>query len=191
MLARFASKVKGESMAQGNGPLLHAPPGRWFLVGLGTNMAFQGLEGPALLAQALDALRGAGFALHTRSSFWQSAAWPDPAEPPYINAVALADAGLASAGEVLATMLAIEAQFGRVRRARWAARSLDLDLLDFGGHISEEPGISLPHPRMATRNFVLAPLEEIAPWWHHPILQESAQALLRRAPAGALTQLRD
>lgn len=167
------------------------PPGPWMILGLGTNQGFSSLAGPALLEKALASLEAEGIRLLGHSSYWQSAAWPDPSQPAFVNAVALADAQGAAPRAVLATILAIEARFGRVRVDRWAARTLDIDIIDFYGQIAEEEGLSLPHPRMAQRNFVLAPLAQLAPWWQHPISRKSAKCLLRDAAPGALAQLRD
>jgi 2-amino-4-hydroxy-6-hydroxymethyldihydropteridine diphosphokinase len=70
--------------------------------------------------------------------------------------------------ELLRALLAIEQEAGRVRRIRWEARTLDLDLLAMGNRILKSPELTLPHPRMMERPFVLAPLCEIAPHWRHP-----------------------
>ncbi len=179
-------------MWQGVGSRAAAPPGNWVLIGLGSNLAHEGLAGPALLEQALVAIEARGFRLWACSSYWQSAAWPDASQPAFVNSCALVDAGQVPPRDVLAAMLAIEAHFGRIRGGeRWAARSLDIDVLDYAGHIIEENGLTLPHPRMGERNFVLAPLAQLAPWWRHPVLGKSAADLLALAPPNALTQLRD
>ncbi len=81
---------------------------------------------------------------------------PDPDAPAYLNAVALVTTRLAPS-ILLAYLQAIEARHGRVRRERWGARTLDLDLIAYGDVISDDPVLTLPHPRAAERDFVLAP----------------------------------
>lgn len=88
--------------------------------------------------------------------------------------VALAAGGIRGPRELLAGLLAIEEGLGRTRGVRWEARTLDLDLLDFGGMRIDEPGLELPHPRLLERAFVLAPLCEIYPGWRHPVTGVSA-----------------
>jgi 2-amino-4-hydroxy-6-hydroxymethyldihydropteridine diphosphokinase len=66
-------------------------------------------------------------------------------------------------------LLATEARFGRERRERWGARTLDLDLLLYEDYILDTPSLTIPHPHMCDRAFVLLPLAEIAPDWIHPI----------------------
>jgi 2-amino-4-hydroxy-6-hydroxymethyldihydropteridine diphosphokinase len=75
----------------------------------------------------------------------------------------------------------VEAVFGRARGAANASRSLDLDLLDYDGRIILSD-VVLPHPRMAERSFVLAPLAEIAPGWQHPLTRQAAGELLAGLP---------
>jgi len=101
------------------------------------------------------------------------AALPDSRSPLVAESLALLDA-----------LLALEARFGRRRGARNAARTLDLDLLDYDGLRLATPRLLLPHPRLAARRFVLAPLAEIAPGWRHPSLGRRADALLARLPPG-------
>ncbi|MDX1649356.1 MAG: 2-amino-4-hydroxy-6-hydroxymethyldihydropteridine diphosphokinase [Myxococcota bacterium] len=90
----------------------------------------------------------------------------DPVGPgpqgPYLNAVLELETDLGP-GALLERLLAIEAERGRVRGARDAARTLDLDVLLHGDAVVREPGLELPHPRLAGRPFVLEPLADLAP----------------------------
>lgn len=108
--------------------------------------------------------------------------------PNFYNAVVLAHAAH-SVGGLLRLFKMIERQAGRRVRARWSARPLDLDLIDYGGRILNWPAANrtggplvLPHPLMHERGFVLVPLEEAAPHWRHPVLGLTAGELLRRRP---------
>ena len=91
-----------------------------------------------------------------------------PPQPDYINACAVLSTSLTPQA-LMATLLTIENQFGRVRREKWGARTLDLDLLLFDDVILNTPALQIPHPRMTERAFVLAPLAEIAPTWVEPV----------------------
>ncbi|MBA3033587.1 MAG: 2-amino-4-hydroxy-6-hydroxymethyldihydropteridine diphosphokinase [Gammaproteobacteria bacterium] len=112
---------------------------------------------------AIEALRGlAGARFLAVSSLYRTAPVGLRDQPDFINAVAtMAVAG--SADDLLADLFAIEAAFGRVRGLKNAPRTLDLDLLLFGAECRDSPGLTLPHPRLTERAFVLAPLAEIAP----------------------------
>ena len=93
-----------------------------------------------------------------------------PGQPRYLNAVVAVrlPSHLVEPRTLLEACLRIERRHGRERRERWSARTLDVDVLDIGGRILDEPGLHLPHPRMMDRTFVLAPLCEVAPAWRHP-----------------------
>jgi 2-amino-4-hydroxy-6-hydroxymethyldihydropteridine diphosphokinase len=149
-------------------------------VAIGTNLPFEGLAGAALAQAALVRLDNEGLPALAVSAFHTTAAWPDPADPPFTNAVAVLHAGARDAQAVLAVLLGVEAAFGRTRGARNAPRTLDLDLLDLDGQVLEAPGVTLPHPRLHLRRFVLAPLAEAAPGWRHPILGSTAGELLEQ-----------
>jgi 2-amino-4-hydroxy-6-hydroxymethyldihydropteridine diphosphokinase len=138
-------------------------------IALGTNVPFGGLAGGALLARAAEAMREAGLVLRARSSVWRTPAWPAGSEQPdYRNAVVAIDAAGHTPQSLYAVLRDVEARFGRERRTRWAARTLDLDIIAMEGVAGEFEGIEIPHPRMQERGFVLAPLAEIAPAWRHP-----------------------
>lgn len=131
---------------------------------------------------AAHSLGEAGIRVEAVSGLWQSPAWPaGSGQPDYINACAkLSYAG--SALDLLALLQGIEAQYGRVRGARNAARTLDLDILDFGGEVVNMPNLELPHPRMLTRGFVLFPLAEIAPDWSDPVSAIAISDWIARLP---------
>jgi 2-amino-4-hydroxy-6-hydroxymethyldihydropteridine diphosphokinase len=102
-----------------------------------------------------------------------------PPQGPFLNAVAQLRTRLAPR-PLLAALLAIEQEAGRVRGVRDAARTLDLDLLLYGACVLDEPGLVVPHPRMAERPFVLEPLAALAPDLVHPTLGEPIARLAAR-----------
>ncbi len=99
----------------------------------------------------------------------------------FVNGVVRLDTDL-SALTLLKRLLGIEAAMGRVRRKKWDARVIDLDVLLFGGHIIESPELTVPHPLMHTRRFVLTPLAQIAPDVVHPVLLMSMRELMESLP---------
>jgi 2-amino-4-hydroxy-6-hydroxymethyldihydropteridine diphosphokinase len=98
-------------------------------------------------------------------------------QPPFINGVALLETD-GDARWLLAQLLAIEADLGRVRGTRWGPRTIDLDLLLFDDEIIASVAITVPHPRLHERRFVLQPLCEIAPDLRHPVLAKTMGELL-------------
>lgn len=136
-----------------------------------------------MLEEALARFPAVGLKILKRSSWWRSAAWPDPNGPEYRNGVALVEAN-AGPEVVLAALLALEAQMGRERAAKNAPRTLDLDLIAHGREVRDTPGLVLPHPRAHERLFVMGPLAEIAPDWRHPVSGRTATALAAEATIG-------
>ena len=135
---------------------------RWYpaYVGIGSN-----LDSPKRqVVSAFDALAALpGCRVEARSALYESAPMGPADQPNYINAAA-ALLTTAEPPSLLAQLQRIEQEHGRERGAeRWGPRTLDLDLLAFSGVVCQEPGLVLPHPRIAERNFVLLPLQEIAP----------------------------
>ncbi len=138
------------------------------LIALGANMPSRAGPPAETLKAALAALRAAGVTILKVSSFTETAAWPDPADPPFTNAAASLQTPLQPV--VLLELLHVtETGFGRVRSRKNAPRTLDLDLLAYRDVILAGPQLTLPHPRLDQRRFVLEPLVEIAPEWRHPL----------------------
>lgn len=153
-------------------------------IGLGSNLA----EPRRQLEAALTALAALPRSKLLRiSSFYRSAPIGPGEQPDYVNAVAELETELAPL-ELLDQLQAIEAAQGRERSLRWGARTLDLDILLFGGECISSERLSLPHPRMAERNFVLQPLAELEPELELPT-GEKLQALLAQCPHNPLQKL--
>ncbi len=97
---------------------------------------------------------------------------------PYLNQMIQVKTHLAPM-ELLACLKHIEADLGRKPEARWAPREIDIDIIAYDDVVMVEEVLTLPHPQMDRREFVLAPLAEIAPEWMHPVLKKTAQTLLK------------
>lgn len=159
-------------------------------IAFGSNQAFGSIPPRDVLCKAAQALEAEGIKVEERSSLWQSPAWPDPSDPSYLNAVARIETSM-DAAALLSSLHAVENLFGRVREARNAPRTLDLDIVDFDGQVSSDPaGPVLPHPRAHQRAFVLLPLREIAPGWTHPVSREPVDALIEALPAQDIAMTR-
>ena len=143
-------------------------------VALGSNLG----DRQAHLRWALDALAEVLSELR-HSPFVDTAPVdvPDP-QPDYLNAVAVGRTALAPR-PLLEALLDIEAVRGRVRPGRRAARTLDLDLVLYGGLVIDDAGLQVPHPRFRERDFVLGPLAALAPRWRDPVSGRTLAALWR------------
>lgn len=144
-------------------------------IGLGSN-----LDDPVQqLHRALEALaRLPQTQLVACSRFYRSAPLGPQDQPDYVNAVAALDTGF-SPEALLDALQAIEAAQGRVRTRRWGPRTLDLDLLLYGNEVLATPRLTVPHPGLAERNFVLYPLAELIPELLLPDGQRLEELLLR------------
>jgi len=149
-------------------------------IALGANLPSRLGPPQETIEAALHALADAGVHAESRSRLYRTQAWPDPRQPPFVNAVARVRTTLLP-GTLMQLLHETETAFGRTRSARNEPRTLDLDLLDYEGRIEEGPP-KLPHPRMATRGFVLIPLSEVAPDWCHPVTRLSITELVAALP---------
>jgi 2-amino-4-hydroxy-6-hydroxymethyldihydropteridine diphosphokinase len=146
-------------------------------VALGSNLG----DREANLARGVRGLRERGLRITARSSVYETEPVGGPAQGAYLNAVVQAETALRPE-EVLASCLGVERAAGRVRSVANAPRTLDLDLLLYGEAVVEADGLTVPHPRLHERRFVLTPLAEIAPGARHPLLGLTAREMERRCP---------
>ena len=155
-------------------------------IGLGANLTPDGFATPQAGCEAAMVMLGDLGVNVTRMSRWyESAPVPPSDQPWYLNAVAEAVTSF-DAAQTLAVMHQVESDFGRVRSVRNAARVLDLDLLDFGGQIHDQTALTVPHPRMCERAFVLVPMRDLIADWIHPKTKQSLDALIDRLPSDQL-----
>lgn len=147
------------------------------LIALGANLPSP--AGPPLhtLKRALGELERQGVEIRDLSHFYETPAWPDPADPAFVNAVAAVQTRLQPV-ELLMLLHWVETAFGRMRSAPNAPRTIDLDLLDYEGQVVTTPHLTLPHPRLGERSFVLVPLRDVAPGWRHPVTGANIEDLL-------------
>jgi 2-amino-4-hydroxy-6-hydroxymethyldihydropteridine diphosphokinase len=120
-------------------------------------------------------------AIVKKSSIYETAAWGVTDQPSFLNQVLFVSTKL-SAEDVLKTILPIEEKMGRKRVEKMGPRTIDIDILFYNNEITSLPNLSIPHPHIANRRFVLEPLAEIAPAFVHPVLQKNVAELLNDCP---------
>ena len=147
-------------------------------IALGANLP--SADGPpeTTLRRVLALLPARGVAVEAVSPFYRSPAWPKASDPAFVNAVARVRTKL-TPGVLMRLLLQIETAFGRRRGVKWAPRTLDLDIVDYAGLVTDTAHLMLPHPQTHERNFVLRPLADIAPGWRHPVTGEGVVDLLK------------
>jgi 2-amino-4-hydroxy-6-hydroxymethyldihydropteridine diphosphokinase len=143
-------------------------------LGLGSNLGNRRRN----IAEAIRRLGGIrGVRITKVSSLYETTPVGGPPQPDFLNAVARVETTLSPA-RLLDAALAVEAACGRMRAMHWGPRVIDIDVLLAGARVVRTRKLTLPHPRMHERRFVLAPLAEIAPRARHPRLGKTARAML-------------
>ena len=116
-----------------------------------------------------------------RSGIYQTAAWGKTDQPDFLNQVIIVETILTPA-QTMQTILSIEKKMGRIRTQKNAPRIIDIDILFFDKKIITEKDLTVPHPAIQVRRFVLVPLNELSPNLVHPILKKSIHQLLLKCP---------
>jgi 2-amino-4-hydroxy-6-hydroxymethyldihydropteridine diphosphokinase/dihydroneopterin aldolase/2-amino-4-hydroxy-6-hydroxymethyldihydropteridine diphosphokinase len=142
-------------------------------IGIGSNIG----DKTANCQTAVECLAEAGQVISV-SSFYYTEPVGYKEQEDFINAVAILETNR-SPVELLAICHVIEDRLGRRRTVRWGPRTVDLDIILYGDLVVNRPDLVIPHPLMAVRKFVLAPLVEIAPEVMHPVLNKTMIQLLR------------
>lgn len=154
------------------------------LIALGSNLSQAPYTSPRdVLEAALEKFPTRGITVVKASRWYETEPVPKSDQPWFVNGVALVESDL-SPEALLGALHDLESEMGRLRRERWEARILDLDLLAYDGVIRGE-GVVLPHPRLHERAFVLRPLQDVAPGWSHPVLKKTAAELLEECDISA------
>lgn len=146
-------------------------------LGLGTNVAPK----KAYLSEVKAYIEEEVGPVVAASSLYETAAWGKTDQSDFMNQVIEIQSQLSPIA-LLDTVLAIEKKMGRVRIEKWAERIIDIDLLFYGQEMIQEARLVVPHPFIAVRNFVLAPLVEIAPDFIHPLAELSIAELYEQCP---------
>ncbi len=175
------------------------------LLAMGGNLSSDLGSPERTIRHAIGEMVNLGVEVDAVSRLFRTPAFPPGSGPDFVNAAVRCVSGLAP-HDLLDGLKEIERRSGRVRHARWGARTLDIDILAIGSSVlpdretyarwqglapeaqrREVPdGLILPHPRLQERGFVLIPLADVAPDWRHPVLGLSVREMLDRLPKDAL-----
>ena len=151
--------------------------GKLIYLSLGSNLG----DRAANLERAIGSLPGIGVSVLRRSSIYETEPVDFLAQPWFLNCVVEGETSLAPR-QLLEALQEIERKLGSRKRAPRGPRIIDLDILFYDAKVIHEPGIEIPHPRLAERRFVLVPLVELAPAFSHPALHKTAAELLSATP---------
>lgn len=155
-------------------------------VGLGSNLGDR--AGNLLLA--IRGMLDAGLEVNRLSQIYETEPVETFAQPAFLNMVAeLSGNNLPQPEEVMARLVRVEQSLGRTREVAMAPRTIDLDLLLYGHETSSADSLTLPHPRLHRRKFVLIPLAELAPRLVHPVLHKTIAELLESVTDNSAVQL--
>ena len=140
---------------------------------LGSNMG----DSEQMLTVATNMIEKNIGKLTKSSSIYRTAAWGNEDQPDFLNQIIIISSSLSSS-TVLKEIFVIEKEMGRVRTTKNAARVIDIDMLFFNDEVIQTETLTVPHPQIQNRRFVLVPLAEISPDFQHPLLKKSSLELL-------------
>lgn len=142
-------------------------------LGLGSNLGDRRVN----LRQAVESLQTSGVNITRRSSVYETAPQDLVEQPWFMNMVVEAETAMFPR-QLLACVHRIEADLGRRRLIAKGPRIIDIDILLYGSAVVEAPDLTIPHPRMQDRRFVLEPLEEIRPGLVHPLTHRTIRSMI-------------
>lgn len=131
--------------------------------------------------EAKELIRERIGAITRQSKLYETAAWGNETQSPYLNQVLMVNTALEPMA-LMQTCLMIEQELGRIRKEKWESRPIDIDILFYHNQQFNSDHLIIPHPRIQDRRFVLLPFCEIAAHEIHPILQVSMEQLLETCP---------
>lgn len=136
-----------------------------------------------IIEKAISALALHAGEIMEMSSYYETEPWGFDSPEVFLNRIVLFDTAL-SPRDFLASCLQTEQQLGRVRHTgpRYQSRTIDIDILFYESIILNTPELTIPHPRITERNFVLIPLNELMPEFRHPVFNEAIADLLKKSP---------
>jgi 2-amino-4-hydroxy-6-hydroxymethyldihydropteridine diphosphokinase len=141
---------------------------------LGSNMG----NSKQQLTKAVKKIKKKIGTVNRLSSLYSTAAWGNTNQPDFLNQVIVATTKL-TAAQTIQTILIIEKEMGRIRTKKNAPRIIDIDILFFNKEIINTKNLTVPHPQLQNRNFVLVPLNQLSPNLKHPVLNKTIHQLLR------------
>jgi 2-amino-4-hydroxy-6-hydroxymethyldihydropteridine diphosphokinase len=161
------------------------------IITLGSNVASRWGDPATTIRRAVRVLDSRGVIVLRCSALYLTTPYGITDQPPFVNAAAAVRTALPPAA-LLSLLKKIEAESGRSRSRRWGPRALDIDIIDYNARILNwpkrnsqhhkygTPRVILPHPEIQSRPFVVRPMMDIAPYWHHPVTGRSAMQLMAR-----------
>lgn len=131
------------------------------------------------LAEAIKNIKRDIGKITRESNLYVTAAWGNTNQPDFLNQVIVVETKI-SAFQTIKSILAIEKKMGRIRTIKNAPRVIDIDILFFNKEVISEKDLTVPHPEIQNRRFVLIPLNELSPNFKHPVFQQSIHYLLKK-----------